>query len=338
MGGRIRTVVVRRIGRRELLRWGGALTVGVGGCDRLLLPAETEAAPGDWPPVSGNEDFYRQSAFGTPELDAASHRMSVRAGGVEQAGLDLAWLLASGLGREKEHTLECIGTSPAWLGIDNAVWTGAPLAELLAALGVLVPASAVELKFTCADGYETSIPRGDLERPIWLVWRMNGEALPAAHGAPFRFLVPGRYGTKNPKWPLVLDFVDEPFLGFWERQGWSNDASYRTNGLILAPRHLSVVEEDTVRVLGAAFAGRVRIERVEISTDEGGSWSDAEITYSPGPDVWTLWRWDWTPPQPGTWRIRVRASGEDGSRSGDPEGSDRWSGYDGGMEIEVDWG
>jgi DMSO/TMAO reductase YedYZ molybdopterin-dependent catalytic subunit len=337
-GGR-RRPAARRFGRRDVLKLGGAAAGGAAllpGCDTLELPGALPPPGEEWPEITTNDEFYVQSAFGTPQLDPASHRLVIRNDGVEAASLDLDWLEALGA-REREHTLECIGTWPGYLAIDNAVWGGRPFAEILEALGVEPDEAALEMKFTCADGYETSIPVADLELPIWLVWRMNGEPVPLRHGAPFRFLVPGRYGMKNPKWPVSLDFIREPFLGYWEEAGWSNTCVYRTNGLILSPSSQSTFPAgEAIPVLGTAFAGSVEIAKVEMTADGGQTWEDAEITYQNGPDVWTLWRWEWTPPGPGEFQVQVRVTAADGSVSEmEPDPSERLSGYGGGMEITV---
>ena len=250
------------------------------------------------------------------------------------ATLDLATLEAMPA-REREHTLECIGGGPYNRAIGNAIWTGLPLVEIFEALGVSVPAAAIELQFTGADDYQTSIPITDLDAPVWLVWKMNGEPLPDRHGGTARILTPGRYGIKNPKWLTEIRFVTEPFLGFWESRGWSNTAEYRANTFFMSPSASAVLTAGPVRFLGTAFAGSDPIARVEVSTDGGDRWTDVEITYQNGPDVWTLWAFDWDAVA-GDYQIRVRATTESGNQSAlEPHGTDAFSGYDGSMQIDV---
>ena len=189
--------------------------------------------------------------------------------------------------------------------------------------------------FTGADDYQTSIPIGDLETPIWLVWKMNGEPVPTRHGAPARILTPGRYGMKNPKWVTEIRFAKEPFLGFWESRGWSNTAEYRANTYFLSPSASAVLTAGPVRFLGTAFAGSDPIAHVEVSTDGGEHWADAEITYQNGPDIWTLWAFDWDAVA-GDYQIQVRATTESGKKSAlEPNGTDAWGGYNGSMQIDV---
>jgi DMSO/TMAO reductase YedYZ molybdopterin-dependent catalytic subunit len=328
------------VSRRDVLAGAGA-SVALASCDRLDVPDGIDTAlpePGDvLPPITPNDEFYVTSCCGSPEIDRDSWTLTIRdeIAGATLGTFDLATLEAMD-GREKEHTLECIGGGPLNRAIGNAIWTGLPLAEILDGLGATVHPSAVEIVFTGADDYQTSIPIGDLAKPIWLVWKMNGESLPTKHGTTARLLTPGRYGTKNPKWITEIAFVEKPFLdGFWESGGWSNTAEYRTNAFFMSPSASAVLTAGPVRLLGTAFAGSDPIALVELSTDGGRTWEEAEITYRNGPDIWTLWAFDWDAVA-GDYELQVRATTESGVvSSAEPNGTDFWSGYDGSMLIRV---
>jgi DMSO/TMAO reductase YedYZ molybdopterin-dependent catalytic subunit len=344
-------------GRRDVLRLGGAAAAGLSlpGCDLLTLPQVRLDQVIE--PVTPNELFYIQSAFGTPDVDPQTHRLSILDRGVEIGSLDRDFVLSLPE-RSLEHTLQCIGSNPRFLFISNAVWGGLPFTEVLDAAGVQIPSSE-RLRIEGADDYRTAIPATDLhgssadtgtDLPLWLVWVMNGEALPLAHGAPFRFLTPGRYGTKNPKWPTAVDFIDEEFLGTWESRGWSDAATYRVNSLILSPPTGLVVNDESVRILGSAFCGPWAIEDVEVSADGGDTWEPAAVDYTrgdvwaespvdyePGAQVWTLWHFDFVPPEAGNYRFIVRVQAANGTETVlDQAGSDRLGGWDAGMEIVVE--
>ncbi len=327
---------LRVLSRREIVL-GAAAAVSLVACDDAAGPqAGDPAATEPWTPITPNDTFYVTSCCGTPEVDGATWALTLNVGTEVRATIDLAGLDALPA-REREHTLECIGANPFHLAISNAVWTGLPLREILDALGVDVPADAVEIVFTGADGYSTSLPVGDLDRPAWLVWRMNGEALPAAHGYPARLLVPGRYGMKNPKWITGLSFSTEPYVGYWESYGWSNDATYKANTLVSAPARREIVPEGPARVDGVAFAGSDPVTSVEVRIDDG-AWQPATLDYAPGPDVWTLWHFDWEAVA-GARVIQARCTTASGATSlADPEGSAGLEGYDGSMEVEVEVG
>ena len=284
--------------------------------------------------ITANDDFYITSCCGTPEISGSSWSCPIRDGSDTLATLELAWL-ESQESRYKEHTLECISANEYNPAISNAIWTGLPLNEIFEALGVTVPDDAVELVFTCEDGYTESLPIGDLDLPVWLVWGMNGETLPAKHGYPVRLLVPGRYGMKNPKWIIDMFFSTEPYSGFWEAYGWSKTAEYKANTLVRSPERRGTVESGELRIQGTAYAGSDRVMTVQVQVDDG-EWQDATLDYNPSPDIWTLWHIDISL-APGEHSILTRCTTESGATTGDdPEGSDSLSGYDGGMEIEVE--
>lgn len=310
----------------ELLASGAALT----GCDRIRVDVQTDL-DGDIEPITPIGSFYVYQHTFAPTVDPVAWRLRVGApgGSIE---IDADWLAA----REPveiEHTLQCIGGNPRNALIGNAVWEGLPFAEILDALEIAVGPEIVELRFEGADGYHTSIPVGDLQDDrLWLVWRMNGEALPAEHGAPARFLVRGRYGTKNVKWPVAVDLLDAPYTGYWEQVGWSNDARYRANGFIFAPVDGATVPGPTVDLVGTAYAGDDPITRVEITFDDGVTWADTELYYAPGPNVWALWRFRLDGAS-GTVTAAVRVSTAAGVQSVGPDGTDQLLGYDGGMRV-----
>lgn len=329
---------LRVLSRRDMLV-GTVAAVGLAACDDGGAKAEDTAVLGDpLLPITPNDDFYVTSCCGTPEVDGARWTLSVRDGDKLLATIDLAYL-DSLPARDREHTLECIGANAYNLAMSNAVWTGLPLAEILTDLGVTVPDDAVEIVFTSADDYTTSLPVADLDRPVWLVWRMNGVPLPAEHGYPARLLVPGRYGMKNPKWVTALAFSTEAHLGYWESYGWSNAATYKPNTLVASPGRSSTIAAGPARVLGKAFAGSdpVVAVHVRITGPSGtGEWQAATLDYAPGADIWALWHFDWEA-LTGDHTVQARCTTASGAMSlDDSEGSDGLDGYDGSMAVSVE--
>lgn len=333
------------LSRRGLLTSAGALAgaAAMGACDPRgeeapLDTGGTTAANGqgaDITPITPNEDFYVTTCCGSPVVDGAAWTLTILDRGAELATLDLATLDALDP-RDKEHTLECIGANPYSQKISNAVWTGLPLLEIFAALGITVPTGVIQVKFTSTDGYTTAIPVTDLERPVWLVWRMNGVELPSNHGYPARLLIPGRYGMKNPKWIVAIEFIDEAYLGFWESNGWSDDATYQPNVYITWPERDASLNAAPVRVVGTAFAGSDPVVRVEVTTDGGRSWADAVLDYAPGADIWVLWHHDWTP-ETGSQTVQARCTTASGVMSQPTsDGTDTYAGYDGSMAVTVE--
>ena len=122
--------------------------------------------------------------------------------------------------------------------------------------------------------------------------------------------MPGLYGQKMPKWIREIEFIDQPYLGFWKSRGWSDIASVQTNSIIRQPENLARVDAGDVPVYGVAFAGLRHIARVEVRIEEG-EWMEAELLQDPSSLVWTQWSFQW-PATAGSHKLSVRATDEDG--------------------------
>src|SRR5947207_3201707 len=77
--------------------------------------------------------------------------------------------------------------------------------------------------------------------------------------------------------------------GFWEQQGWIPDAPVQTMARIDTPTDGATVAATETTMGGVAFAADRGIQRVEVSTDGGSSWAEAELLPSLGPSTWTFW-------------------------------------------------
>ncbi|MDR7434372.1 MAG: molybdopterin-dependent oxidoreductase [Armatimonadota bacterium] len=211
---------------------------------------------------------------------------------------------------EQYQTLECISNEVGGDLISNAKWRGVRLRDVLERAGGPLP-KAVKVAFHCADGYATAIPLVDAVNPTTLLaYEMNGEPLPREHGFPIRLLVPGLYGMKNPKWITRIEVVDYDFQGFWEKQGWSDEAVVKTmSKFTTLDRRILPMGE--LPLGGVAYSGDRGIREVEYSIDGGLSWQKAEIKQPLGKFTWVLWGAFWKPPKPGEYILKVRA--KDGS-------------------------
>jgi DMSO/TMAO reductase YedYZ molybdopterin-dependent catalytic subunit len=258
-----------------------------------------DATPNTW--VTANEDFYVQdiTAGNPPALDAASWKLIVN-GLVEKPRiLRYGDLMAMASRRVTEHrTLSCIGDPLGGNQIGNAEWTGVPLRAVLEEAGLRE--GATRAVFRCADGYHTAIPLRDAMRPdCLLAYGMNGGPLPAAHGFPLRLLNPGKYGQKCPKWIINVELVAREHLGYWETRGWSDVAAVKTATRVHAPGRGAELPPGVYRISGSAFDGGNGggIARVEVSTDGGKTWDNAEIWASGTPLTWSLWVYEWSVPR-----------------------------------------
>jgi hypothetical protein len=191
---------------------------------------------------------------------------------------------------EEMRTLECISNPVGGDLISNAMWKGVRLKDLLAQAGV--KSGAKELKLESFDGWYTSIPvELGMHDHALLVYEMNGEPLPREHGAPLRCLWPGRYGMKQPKWIHTITVIPTNFAGYWEKQGWTNDAFILPNSRIDSPKDLAVIAVPTFALSGVAYSGEDGIDKIEISWDDSNEWKPAEVTRGPSAYTWTIWNW-----------------------------------------------
>ncbi len=138
---------------------------------------------------------------------------------------------------------------------------------------------------------------------------MNGEPLPPQHGFPLRLVVPGWYGMQNVKWLTCITVLEEPYTGF------QNSVAYRIYDedgepgepvTRMLPRSLMVppgvpdfmtrtrhVEPGPTTLTGRAWSGQGSIERVDVSTDGGATFSAAVLDAASGPHVWRGWSFTW---------------------------------------------
>jgi DMSO/TMAO reductase YedYZ molybdopterin-dependent catalytic subunit len=143
-----------------------------------------------------------------------------------------------------------------------------------------------------ADDYHVQFPIEALEDGF-LVWGMNGRALPQAHGYPVRILIPGHWGETNVKWLEEIELLDEEIDGYWEQRGWAGTGPVNTVAKLWSD---SLLSNGHIEVAGHAYAGTRGIERVEVSIDDGDTWQDAELSDPlPGEDVWRQWRFEFEP-------------------------------------------
>ena len=245
------------------------------------------------PAITPNDAFYTISKnFVDPANDRGPDWHIDAKGLVDE---ERAWSATELAALGEDHTITtmlCISNNVGGNLIGTAEWTGVPMATFLRAIG----ASGDYVRFHGADGYNTTVPMERCTQPqAWIVWGMNGEALPEKHGAPVRAIIPGLYGMKSVKWLTTIEPTNDNVLGYWESSGWTNEAVVKPMSRIDYPRRVSDLVEGSVSVRGVAFGGDHAVDHIELSTDGGDSWHTATITEQPNPEgiAWSLWQYDW---------------------------------------------
>ena len=238
----------------------------------------------------------------------------------------------------QETTLMCISNGLDAGLISNAVWKGLPLRDLLDQAGVLSGAARVRLHGV--DNYTDTIPLEKAMEPTTLLaYEMNGTPLPDRHGYPLRVIVPGYFGEKNVKWVTRVEVTDANAKGFYEAQGWGPDFIVPIRSRIDVPDDWTFMSlgklTAPIEVKGIAFGGDRGISRVEVSFDDGQTWSDAEIYYSGGNLAWSLWKAHWTPAAAADYPLLVRATDGEGDVQEWEEDRGPFSGTSGLHRINV---
>ena len=288
--------------------------------------------------LTPNERHYVRNHFAMPQhpgtlaIDRQVRRASVLTLADLRARPSETWLV----------TLECAGNGRRFLdpavggeqwslgAVGTAEWTGTRLGPLLDEAGV--EPDAVEVLFEGADAgtpaalgreiaFQRSLPLA-WARDTLLAYEMNGRPLPPEHGAPFRLVVPGRYGMASVKWLRRISLVAEPFRGFFQADRYVIDGE--TLGPI-APRAVITSPADgaevragsAVAVRGYAWSGAGPVTAVEISADGGSTWLPADLGPAPSPVAWRAFETSWTPERSaagGSVALLARATDASGGR------------------------
>ncbi len=240
-------------------------------------------------------------------------------------------------------TLECTGNGRAFFtpklpgiqwgrgAVGNAEWSGPRLSDVLKLAGVDPSAKFLEI-----DGADTPVMQTPdfvrcmpmekaLHPATLLALKMNGQA-PDIHGFPARLIVPGWDGTSWVKWVVRLTPVAKESGGFFMNPGYRFPKYNLPPGTPARPAELEVIEGMPVKstltapedqskaalgptvIRGFAWAGENAIERVEVSTDGGAHWQNAQLSAQKLPFAWRLFTLNWTPKDPGYYTIMSRAT------------------------------
>ena len=253
--------------------------------------------------------YVVDEALADPVIDPQTWRLEVGGEVARPLRLSLEDLLAFPA-VERFQTLECISNPVGGQLISTTRWTGVELRRVLEAAEP--GPGSVDVVFRSADGYSESLTLAAASDPTTLIaYGMDGRALSVEHGFPARILSTGTYGMQSPKWLVEIELVTSPYDGFWETRGWSKPATVKTWCRIDTPpsgRRAAGPRS----IAGVAFAGDRGVARVEVSTDDGDTWTRAELEQALSPLSWVRWRFDWIPARTGLHTIRARAWDGDG--------------------------
>lgn len=316
------------------------------------LNAETPAAHlQSW--ITANAVFFKrnQGQIMSSPVALDSWRLSIQ--GLVEKTTALSFTDILGMPKvEVADTLECSGNSRSLLaekasgnpwtigGVGNAVWGGVRLAQVLEKAGIAAGAGHVGFEGldqplgSAGIQFVRSIPLAKALDSTILAYEMNGEPLPLAHGYPLRALALGWTGANCVKWLSKITLLAQPWAGFFMDnvyrvfQKGEDPASGEVvtaiplKSIITSPENGATLSRGDIVVRGAAYAGEVKIARVEVSTDDGGNWRAADFIGPCEPYAWRRWEYQWPVSVAGEYRILARATDSRGRIQ--PE-SARWN-------------
>lgn len=186
-------------------------------------------------------------------------------------------------------------------------WTGVLLSLLLKEAGVQKGA-----RYIVSEGGERprraySIPLEKALDDVFVAYGQNGEALRPEQGYPVRLVVPGWQGHFSTKWLRRIKVGDQPFSG--NQAAGAPRATLGPDGTLssvdspLPPVSVITFPSGGQRVpgrglyeiSGLAWCGAGVVRRMEVSTDGGRTWKDAQLQEPVFPKAHTRFRlaWNW---------------------------------------------
>ena len=244
---------------------------------------------------------YERHHSGIPNIDPARHNLIIH-GMVDRP---MKYSLAD-LKRfptlSRTYFLECSGSSGSEIMkareptvqrthglVSTSEWTGVPLATLLKQTGLKPGAAWVLAEGADAAVMTRSVPIDKCLSDAMIVFAQNGEAMRPEQGYPMRLFLPGWEGNISIKWLRRLEVSDKPYYTREETSKYTDiitttgkarifTFTMEAKSVITFPSgEMKLPGPGFYEITGLAWSGRGKIARVEVSIDDGKSWSLASL-------------------------------------------------------------
>ena len=245
-----------------------------------------------------------------PDIDPAEHRLMIH-GMVDRPLIFTMEELKRLPSVTRLHFIECAGnrsnrrqtTVQETHGMTScAEWTGVLLSTLLEEAGVQDGGTWI-----VAEGVEevkgaSSLPMAKAMDDILVAYAMNGEALRPQQGFPLRIVVPGFEGILSVKWLRRIKVVDRFYMTYNDYGHLRQDPDDAALSYQIGPKSVitfpsggqQLPGNGFYEISGLAWSGGGAVSRVEVSTDGGDSWMDAEIRGTAHRMAHTRFSFNWT--------------------------------------------
>lgn len=252
---------------------------------------------------------------GVPLIDPSRHRLLVH-GMVRRPLLFTMDELKRFPAVSRLVFIECSGNSaPEWQGptgqtaqqthglTSTSEWTGVRLSTILGEAGVKPEAIWMVAEGGDAAAMTRSLPVSEILDEALLCYAQNGEALRPEQGYPLRLVIPGWEGNTCIKWLRRLKLDTAPFMTREETSQYTDlmpDGRARQFTMVMEAKSVITnpsggqrVKPGFIEIRGLAWSGRGSVTKVEVSTDAGRSWEEAQLQEPVLPKCHTRFRLPW---------------------------------------------
>lgn len=298
-----------------------------------------------------NRHFIRNNGIPPEDVDAKSWTLTIDGFVDNPMELSIADLRQNFDVVTMALTLECGGNGRGFFNppakgnqwtygaVACSNWTGVRLKDVLKKAGV--QSNVVYTAHYGADAHLSGDPeklpisRGlpiekALSDNVLIAFEMNGEALHPMNGAPLRLVVPGWPASTAQKWLKRIQLRDQVHDGPKMTGKAYRVPAYKVSpGQTVPTEDFVIIERMPVKSLvtfpanntdigrqtevrGHAWSGDRKIKKVDISTDFGATWTEAELDEPVNRGAWQNWRTKVSFSQAGYYEIWARATDSEG--------------------------
>lgn len=285
------------------------------------------------------------------QIDARTFRVRVRGAVNRELDLGLREIMHDFERVELAAVNQCAGNSRGFFkprvaggewgngAMGNALWTGVRLKDILNRAGV--KAGALEVRFNGLDAGVVSATPDFIKTlsvdhardgEVMVAFGMNGQPLPLLNGFPLRLVVPGWYSTYWMKMLNDIEVIETSDRNFWMAKAYQipdtphasvspQEKAFKTVAINrMVPRSFftnlsngSVVDVAARRIVrGIAFGGDKGVREVRFSSDNGATWTTAQLGRDVGKYGFRRWEAPFVPRQAGQHTLKVMAINTDG--------------------------
>ncbi len=286
--------------------------------------------------------FYRRNHFSYPRLSHHNYWLPIN-GAIKKPKIFSLKEIQQLPAKTIKVVLECSGNKrkffkPPVFGeqwgngaISQGYWKGVPLKILIEKTELKDDAKEVIVvgydfgKNPGIDGihhFARSLPlEKALHSDTIIAYEYNQKPIPFKHGYPLRLIVPGWYAMASVKWIQQIIVTDSKFDGpfqsmeyvYYPYKDSNHDSAPVTimnvNSTIQKPHNGQILDSGKHMIKGIAWTGMGTIQMLEVSIDNGQTWSKAAIKKDHHKGYgWVSWFYEWSAFKKGEYTILSKAT------------------------------